>query len=438
MVGTRTARTKGQLTRTASKGALANEETKPATPVKKPAAGSTKPAKDAAQGTKRPLLNSSADCQIRVWWEPTKSKKRTDFAGMYWPATFIRKSGAGKINVKYDNGEVDDVSVENVSPNDLPVDFGGESDRLEVGEFCEVFNNSTSDPAAWFGRVTKANKKSYQVDYPFHDSESESVKLQLPNSLQDTMIRRARVWDENDKAWKLLAPFQEWKDGEVSSPVELTMVTEAELKAKLAGGLSKEIEDKGKELAEENTVLPPAMDLTAPAMDFTVFDNPGPSTSAHAEQAAPQPEPTPGKKKRGRPKAECEMKRETRQKTEAQKAEDALKKQRLAQEAVAEAEAAQAAMPQLASMQSLPAGMTPGVQGLQTMLSNPGMLNLLQSLMAAGATGRPAMPGVPGMPAQPAEAPQPPPQIYIPPLPEDDEDEPDEPVGEPEVSLGPN
>lgn len=83
---------------------------------------------------------------------------------MYWPAVFVKKSFGGKIRVKYDNGEEDDVDVENISPSNLPIDFGKETSRLEVGEFCEVFNNSSTDPAAWLGRVSKVNKKTYTVN----------------------------------------------------------------------------------------------------------------------------------------------------------------------------------------------------------------------------------------------------------------------------------
>lgn len=104
--------------------------------------------------------------QVRVWWAPTKDKKRSGYSGMYWPATFIRKSGQNMIQVKYDNGELEELDMASVSPAEVPMKFGGETTRLEVGEFCEVFNNSTTDPAAWVGRVAKVNKKSFLVPAP--------------------------------------------------------------------------------------------------------------------------------------------------------------------------------------------------------------------------------------------------------------------------------
>ena len=39
----------------------------------------------------------------RVWWAPTDDKARSDFGGMYWTATVMKKTASG-YKVVYDNG----------------------------------------------------------------------------------------------------------------------------------------------------------------------------------------------------------------------------------------------------------------------------------------------------------------------------------------------
>ena len=39
---------------------------------------------------------------------------------------------------------------------------------MQVGEFVEVFNNSTTDPAAWVALLTKIDKKGYTVNWLSH------------------------------------------------------------------------------------------------------------------------------------------------------------------------------------------------------------------------------------------------------------------------------
>lgn len=159
--------------------------------------------------------------QVRVWWPPTKDKHKTDFSGMYWPAKVVKFTSGDEVMVQYDNGDKETVLSENVSPFNPPFKFGDEGCPLQVrqhvfagsygcsaaqhdlsfciswsncgvdlvarhpgsllavcfdahasvrslpqvGEFCEVFNNSKSDPAAWVGKVKKVNKKDVTVSH---------------------------------------------------------------------------------------------------------------------------------------------------------------------------------------------------------------------------------------------------------------------------------
>eukprot|EP00878_Enallax_costatus_P007081 GHUV01007420.1.p1 GENE.GHUV01007420.1~~GHUV01007420.1.p1 ORF type:complete len:329 (+),score=78.93 GHUV01007420.1:106-987(+) len=151
---------------------------------------------------------------VRVWWEPTRDKDRTGFAGAYWPAKVVRKTSR-YLEVEYDNGERDKCDPDNIFPHDVPIDFGKEVYDLQVGEFVEVSNNSTTDPCAWLGCVASVGKK-YLIDYPFHDSPSEYIRPEL--------LRRARVWDEVD--WKYIQLGQKWKPGDVASPLELNLLTD--------------------------------------------------------------------------------------------------------------------------------------------------------------------------------------------------------------------
>eukprot|EP00873_Tetraselmis_striata_P027453 jgi/Tetstr1/447717/TSEL_000020.t2 len=376
----------------------AGAPSKDPTPVK-PA--SKTPAKPAA---KPKADDKSGGKQVRVWWAPTKDKKRSGYSGMYWPATFIRKSGQNMIQVKYDNGELEELDMASVSPAEVPMKFGGETTRLEVGEFCEVFNNSTTDPAAWVGRVAKVNKKSFSVEYPFHDAEPELVK--------DDLIRRARVWTESDKSWKFILPFQTWPDGEITDPWELKLCTEKDLKKALKDGPS---------TAEEAAATPAATKVAKVAAKDT-------------PKKAATPAGTPGgeAKKRGRPK-----------KTDEQKAEDAAKKKARKAEADAAAAAAMPTVPAMSIpalpagvpvMSGMPTGVAPNMQALQGLLSAPNMLPLLQTLLQSQGGARPALP--PGMnvpmamaPAVPKTIPTPPEAIEIPPLPAPLEE--DEPLVEP-------
>ncbi|GMH33967.1 hypothetical protein BSKO_01801 [Bryopsis sp. KO-2023] len=154
--------------------------------------------------------------KVRVWWPPTKDKRKTDFGGAYWPAKVTEQSEGG-FHVEYDNGDTEVVDAENVSPASVPVDFGEESVRLQVGEYCEVFNDSKTDPAAWLARVQKVGRGRYTIEFPFHDSQDEVI--------EEERIRRARVYDEETRAWKLISPAQEWEEGEVTSPLELELLT---------------------------------------------------------------------------------------------------------------------------------------------------------------------------------------------------------------------
>ena len=38
-------------------------------------------------------------------------------------------------------------------------------EAAQVGEFCEVFNDSKTDPAAWVAKVKKVSKKLFRVSH---------------------------------------------------------------------------------------------------------------------------------------------------------------------------------------------------------------------------------------------------------------------------------
>lgn len=73
--------------------------------------------------------------QVRVWWPPTKDKKKTDFSGMYWPAKVVKQTNEG-YEVQYDNGDKEVVLSENVSPFNPPFKFGEEGHPLQVRQPC--------------------------------------------------------------------------------------------------------------------------------------------------------------------------------------------------------------------------------------------------------------------------------------------------------------
>lgn len=91
----------------------------------------------------------------------------------------VRGKYKNKYRVRYDNGDEEEVDAEHVSPLDtLPVDFGQEDAALAVGEFCEVSNDSKTDPCAWLGRIRRGQEGgSYLVEYPLHDSKPEKIKV---------------------------------------------------------------------------------------------------------------------------------------------------------------------------------------------------------------------------------------------------------------------
>eukprot|EP00884_Botryococcus_braunii_P015567 jgi/Botrbrau1/2694/Bobra.0203s0037.1 len=221
MVATRNPRKKGLLSRKATSGlqdaVLAVKGAgKKQTELRKAPSEKAKETKKIQSATGRGSVK-----KVRVWWPPTKSRARTDFAGMYWPAEILDKTAKG-YRVQYDNGDKDLVDRDQVSPAEHPTEFGKEEIPLHVGEFVEVHNNSKTDPAAWIGVIKKVQGSSFVVSYPFHDAEDEVVK--------GSLIRRCRVFEEHDNRWNYVIPGQTWKDGEVTSPLELAILeTEEEL-----------------------------------------------------------------------------------------------------------------------------------------------------------------------------------------------------------------
>ncbi|KAF5839244.1 hypothetical protein DUNSADRAFT_1278 [Dunaliella salina] len=159
-------------------------------------------------------------CKMRVWWCPTEEESKTDYSGAWWPVRVMAKGPGPRYMVKYDNGETGSVLAVHLSPYEVPMDFGKEALPLQVTEFCEVFNGSSTDPCAWAACVSKSLRNGeYTVRYPFHDTEPEKIPA--------SRIRRLRVLEGD--TWKLLRPNQHWRGGEVTSPMELETIDEEEL-----------------------------------------------------------------------------------------------------------------------------------------------------------------------------------------------------------------
>ena len=178
--------------------------------------------------------------KVRVWWPPTKNRSRSDVSGMFWPARLTAEVGKDKATVVYDNDDVENVLRENIQPAQCPVDFGKEDTPLQVGEFCEVFNGSKTDPAAWIARVKEAGKATYVVKYPFHDGPNDKKKAAL--------VRRARICTP-DGEWLFLNPNMKWKDCKYSSPMEAKLIGREALnkwmsKPKAAAAVKKEKKEK--------------------------------------------------------------------------------------------------------------------------------------------------------------------------------------------------
>lgn len=159
--------------------------------------------------------------RVRVWWPPTNDPQRTGYAAAWWPARVIAAYANAKwLEVEYDNGDIEMVQQALTSPIDVPVAFGGEPQRLYVGDFCEVSNDSASDPCAWVGRVKTVFKpredgnRNYMVEWPFHDDEPEKVG--------HDKLRLAYVYKRD--AWHVVAPKQTWNAGDVISVTSLNLL----------------------------------------------------------------------------------------------------------------------------------------------------------------------------------------------------------------------
>eukprot|EP00210_Caulerpa_lentillifera_P000535 g517.t1 len=219
--------TRSSRTMTRSRTAKKREQSPPPVipkPVKKPPTKKSK-TRSARKPPPRKAKLYTVGKKVRVWWPPTRNKKRTDFSGAYWPAKVI-DCYPGGVRVEYDNKETEDVDCEDISPSSLPVEFGEEKTRLTEKEFCEVFNESATDPSSWLAQIASVGKGNYTIHFPFHDSEPETVIA--------SRVRRARVFHETSRTWKLIKPDQEWEDGEISSPLELELIEEQDISKALA------------------------------------------------------------------------------------------------------------------------------------------------------------------------------------------------------------
>mmetsp|Transcript_25093 Transcript_25093/g.54568 ORF Transcript_25093/g.54568 Transcript_25093/m.54568 type:complete len:820 (+) Transcript_25093:133-2592(+) len=249
--------------------------------------------------------------KVRVWWSPSRDRKRSDFGGAYWPAVVLSKS-TNKWKVRYDNGDEEDVLLEHISPAEVPVDFGKEKEVLQVGEFCEVYNGSKTDPCAWLGKVAKhdSRTKTYMVDYPFHDSNPEKIEA--------SRVRRARLME--NKEWLVIKPNQTWDDGEVTSPKELELIEEEDIPQYLGETKAEPSKPKGKGKAKaEPAREPPAAETRAskrgrPAKEDKAADKEdrkgkeeGPSSKVVKGEKGEKPGPAQEvqAKRRGRPPKEA-------------------------------------------------------------------------------------------------------------------------------------
>ena len=77
------------------------------------------------------LAQFEAGDSARVWWPPTDDEEKTDYAGMFWPVKILSINGT-RVDVQYDNGEVETVQSEHLQPAEPPVDFGKEAVHLQV------------------------------------------------------------------------------------------------------------------------------------------------------------------------------------------------------------------------------------------------------------------------------------------------------------------
>ena len=102
-------------------------------------------------------------------------------SGRFWPGlrlSTVSTVNQDKVKVRYDDGQEENVRVELVQPTD-PSPFGTtEIKALQVGEFCEVCSESKENAGHRFGKVTKVNKTTCTVEFPFCDgSAPESIKV---------------------------------------------------------------------------------------------------------------------------------------------------------------------------------------------------------------------------------------------------------------------
>ena len=162
--------------------------------------------------------------QVRVWWPPTSAQGAAEFSGMFWPAETAGKSEKGQVDLKYDNNAIRKAELVHLQPpeGDVPVKFGKEVEPLVAGEFCEVFNNSKQDPGSWVVKIKKLLPDGkYVCKSPFHDT--------APEPYAQGLLRRLRI--HKNGGWHCLDPSQVWKDGAVSSPMEMKTIAEAALMA---------------------------------------------------------------------------------------------------------------------------------------------------------------------------------------------------------------
>ena len=141
---------------------------------------------------------------------------------MFWPAEVAGKPEKGEVDLKYDNNAIRKAELVHLQPpeGDVPVKFGKEVESLAAGEFCEVFNNSKQDPGSWVVKIKKLLPDGkYVCKSPFHDT--------APEPYAQGLLRRLRI--HKNGGWHCLDPSQAWKDGAVSSPMEMKTITEAAL-----------------------------------------------------------------------------------------------------------------------------------------------------------------------------------------------------------------
>lgn len=134
-----------------------------------------------ATASSRRLLKNDT---VRVWWPPTKDRRRSGYSGAWWFATVIEKvdDNTDPLTDYYSVRYAADETVEIVSRDlmepmptpgvDMP-DFGDEKD-YKTGDLVEFIDEHAE--CHYVALVKAATSDGVILQWPFHDDQDESVK----------------------------------------------------------------------------------------------------------------------------------------------------------------------------------------------------------------------------------------------------------------------